>query len=257
MKWKAGGCLILAAAVIVTAFYFPRALLYHQQETMMNRVETRPAEQLNINFYQQSNMEKLKIISSPTAWSSYMDNETENTEEILDILNRELKTLRELGICTHLLDFGDLQPIDVCAILPIMFIDGQKVLQVYDIDTVWGMFTIDAKTGKILKMSLMSRYSEIDIGGILTQWIQTDESYTHEFAQWAEYYGLTPGMVDKGKIDPEEIIDRHLLLYGSFSDDLGEQIGMVVYYSESMYNFEIESLSMDELTAHREEESLR
>lgn len=264
MKWKTVCCLIFGAAVIGAAFYLPRVLLHHQQENMMSRVETRPAEQLSLNPYEQSNMEKLRIISSLTASETYMNYEVENTEEILGMLNRELKTLRELGICSSLLDFGDLEQSQICSIVPFLYMDHQELLQVYDVDTTWGLFTLDAKTGKILKMRPMSAYQENDVGEILTRWIQTDESYTQEFSAWAEYYGLTPVMVEKGIEEPWDGSGIYLLLYGSFSDDLGQQVGMVGYYSESLYHFGIETRSMEaitelekEIAAYREEENPR
>lgn len=245
MKWKTVCCLIFAAAVITAAFYLPQVLLHHQQENMMSRVETRPVEQLSVNLYQQSNLEKLSIISSPTASSTYMNYEVDNQEEILDMLNQELKTLRNLGICKTLLDFGDVVPRQICNIIPIMYMDHQEILQVYDVDTVWGMFTLDAKTGKILKMEPMSKYQEDEVGEVLSQWLQTGESYTQEFALWAEYYGLTPTMVEKGWGEPWDAEDSYLLLYGSLSDDLGQQVGMMFTYYKSMYKFQIASQSMD------------
>ena len=247
MKWKAFCCLIFAVSVLTLSFYLPEQFLHRQQENMIGLVETRPVEEVNINSYTQSNMEKLKIISSPTATASWLDYRIDNTDEILDQLNRELNTLREMGLCKQLLDFGDLEADEISDIRPIMYMDHQKFLHVYDIETSVGQFRMDVNTGKLLELKLFSKFQIEDMRKTVKRWKDSDETYLDDFVRWAEYYDLIPVMAFKGNQGWWDHVGSHLMMYGNFTDELGQQVGMVASYSEDPVLFSISSRPMERI----------
>lgn len=151
MKRKTLMILLPSLVLVLALFLLPKWLLYRQQST----IDTRKSADLTAQLAASEEMDlmaKLQLLADSKVQTVQLEITDEQAQEAKTILKQEVETLHKLGYYAGGSIAIDELLSDKMSVVSMVYIDAQRVLRVYRIESVSATAIVDIQTHKILSI---------------------------------------------------------------------------------------------------------
>ncbi len=188
--------------LIAVIFALPKWLLFGQQNSEKTAVRSDLTAHLALSE-EMDLIDKLLILADDEVQTVHLELAVEEVSEVRSILREELENLRKLGYRGGGIDLDELEA-DSGIIESIVFIDAQRILRVYRVETVGAVTLIDMQTHKIL--SIVSHLAAWERAADALNMIQDDVLLSMQSLEaMAKYYDL---MIEEPTVIKESFDSR-------------------------------------------------
>ncbi len=151
MKKKTVTVFLLALLVILALFLLPKWLLYRQQSAI-NTVKSSDLTAQLATSEEMDLMAKLQLLADSKVQMVQLEITAEQAQEAKTILTQEIAALQKLGYYSGgSIAIDELEGEDM-SVDSLVYIDAQRVLRVYRIETVSATAIVDIQTHKIMSI---------------------------------------------------------------------------------------------------------